>query len=46
MKIKAIQNSPEKQKAMQRRLVSYQRQFQETASCHGHSNTSKRGDRI
>lgn len=46
MKIKAIQNSPEKQKAMQRRLVSYQRQFQKTASCHDHSTSSKKGDRI
>ena len=46
MKIKAIQNSPEKQKAMQRRLASYQRQFQKTASCHDHSTYSKKGDRI
>lgn len=46
MKIKTIQNSPEKQKAMQRRIASYQRQFQKTASCHDHSNTSEKGDRI
>lgn len=46
MKIKIIPKNPEKQKARQRRLVSYQRQFQETASCHGHSNTSRKGDRI
>ncbi|WP_277258030.1 hypothetical protein [Merdimonas faecis] len=46
MKIKAIQNSPEKQKAMQRRLVSYQRQFQKSAACHDHFSSSKKGDRI
>lgn len=46
MKIKAIQNSPEKQKSRQRRLASYQRQFQKTASCHDHFPSSKKGDRI
>lgn len=46
MKIKTIQNNPEKQKARQRRLANYQRQFQKTASCHDHSTSSKKGDRI
>lgn len=46
MKIKTIQNSPEKQKSRQRRLASYQRQFQKIFSCHDHSNSSKKGDRI
>lgn len=46
MKINAIPNNPEKQKARQRRLTSYQRQFQKTFSCHDHSTSSKKGDRI
>lgn len=46
MKIKTIQNNPEKQKARQRRLASYQRQFQKIASCHNHSTSSMKGDRI
>lgn len=46
MKVKTIPNNSEKQKARQRRLVSYQRQFQKSASCHDHSTFSKKGDRI
>lgn len=46
MKIKTIQNNPEKQKSRQRRLASYQRQLQKSASCHNYSTFSKKGDRI
>ena len=37
MKIKTIQNSPEKQKSRQRRLASYQRQFQKIFTFFGYS---------
>lgn len=46
MKIKTIPNNPEKQKARQRRIASYQHQFQKIFSCHDHSISSKKGDRI
>lgn len=46
MKIKTIQNNPEKQESRQRRLASYQRQFQKSAACYDHFSSSKKGDRI
>ncbi len=46
MKIKTIQNNPEKKEAMQRRLANYQNLFQKRTPCPDNSSSSKKGDRL